>query len=111
MPRVAWPSVGLLALTGFAGCSGRSVDPGPPPEPAAAQTPPDPAERFRQPFDQATTDEVGPDQLPPPDRTVAGRSTAEVRETVERLWPTIQVADATGIPLSWTVALDTEFGP
>ena len=109
MTRVPWPAVGLLVVAGLAGCSARSGDPGPPPEPPAAAA--DPAERFNQSFDQAATDEVGPDQLPPPDRTVAGKSTAAVREAVERLWPTIRVADAAGTPVPWVVTLDTEEGP
>jgi cyclophilin family peptidyl-prolyl cis-trans isomerase len=108
MPRAPWPAAGLLALA-LAGCSGRPTEPAAPPDPPAAAAP-DPAERFTEPFPRATTDEVGPDQALPPDRTVAGRSTAEVREAVERLWPTIQVADAAGKPRSWTVTLDTEFG-
>lgn len=110
MSRVPWPAVGVLALAGLAGCSSRGPDPDPPPEASAAAAP-DPAERFNQPFDQATTDEVGPDQLPPPDRTIADKSTAEIREAVERLWPSIRVADAAGKPIPWTVTLDTSEGP
>lgn len=110
MPRVPWPAVVLLI--GLAGCSGRSAGPGPPaPEAPAADVAADPAARYDQPFNEATTDEVGPDQLPPPDRTVAGRSTADIRETVERLWPTIRLADPAGKPLAWSVTLDTEEGP
>ena len=111
MSRVLRPAAGLLALAGLVGCSGRCSPPDPPPETPAGEAAPDPGERFNQPFEKATTDEVGPDQLPPPDHTVAGKSTAEVRETVERLWPTIRLADAAGKPLSWTVTLDTAEGP
>lgn len=109
MPRVPCPAVGLLALTGLIGCSSPPADPKPTPE--AAPAPADPAERFRQTFDQAATTEVGPGQIAPPDKTVAGKSTAAVREEVERLWPTIEVADFEGTPRSWTVTLDTELGP
>ena len=110
MPRAPWPAIGLLALVGLIGCSAR------PTEPATTADPPaevlaDPTARFNEPFAKAATDEVGPDQLPPPDRTIAGRSTAEMREAVERLWPTIQVADARGKPLAWAVTLETELGP
>ena len=107
MPRAPWPAVWLLA--GLVGCSARPTEPAPPPDPPA-EAPTDPAARFNEPFTKATTDEVGPDQAFPPERTIAGRSTAEVREAVERLWPTIQIADPAGQPLSWTVTLDTEFG-
>ena len=110
MPRAPWPAAGLLALAGLAGCSARPAEPSPEPEPPA-EAAPDPAARFNEPFTRATTDEVGPDQRLPPDRSVAGRSTAEIRETVERLWPTIQIADTAGKPLPWTVTLDTELGP
>lgn len=107
MSRVPWPAIGLLLLVG---CSPRGPDPGPPEAPAAQATS-EPVDRFNQPFGEATTDEVGPDQLPPPDRTIAGKSTAEIRETVERLWPTIGIADAAGKPIPWTVNLDTSEGP
>ena len=110
MPRAPWPAAGLLALAALTGCSPRPTEPAAPPDPPA-EAAPDPAARFNEPFDRATTTEVGPDQALPPDRTVAGRSTAEFREAVERLWPTIQVADATGKPLSWTVTLETDLGP
>jgi peptidylprolyl isomerase len=108
---VHWPAVGLLTLAGLAGCSSHNSDPGPPTDaPAATEAAPDPAERFNQPFEKATTDEVGPDQLPPPDHTVAGKSTAVVREAVERLWPAIHIADAAGTPIRWTLTLDTGEG-
>ena len=111
MFRVRWPAAGLLTLAGLAGCSSHNSDPGPVPDAPAAEAAPDPAERFNQPFARATTDEVGPDQLPPPIHTVAGKSTAEIREAVERLWPTIQVADAAGKPIPWIVTFDTAEGP
>jgi cyclophilin family peptidyl-prolyl cis-trans isomerase len=109
-PRASWPAAGLLALVGLAGCSGPAADPNPTPDPTPGDVAPDPAERYDQPFTKAVTDEVGPDQLPPPDRTVAGRSTADLREAVERVWPTIKIAEA-GQPLPWVVALDTDAGP
>lgn len=110
MPRAPWPAIGLLALAGLVGCSDRPSEPAPQADPPA-EVPVDPAERFNEPFEKAATDEVGPDQRLPPDRSVAGRSTAEMREAVERLWPTIQIADAAGKPLAWTVTLDTDLGP
>jgi cyclophilin family peptidyl-prolyl cis-trans isomerase len=108
-PRAPWPAAGLLAVAGIAGCSDRPTEPAPPADPPAEVTP-DPAEKYDQPFIKAVTDEVGPDQLPPPDRTVAGRSTAELREAVEKVWPTIQIAEG-GKPVPWVVTLDTEAGP
>ena len=111
MPRAPWPAVGLMTLAGLVGCTRPSADPpAPPADLSAADVAPDPVERYDQPFTSAVTDEVGPDQLLPPDRTVAGKSTATLREAVEHIWPTIQVADA-GQPLKWVVTLDTELGP
>jgi cyclophilin family peptidyl-prolyl cis-trans isomerase len=110
MPRVSWPAVGLAILIGLAGCSARPAESESSPE-TPAETAVDPAVRFNQPFDQATTDEVGPDQLPPPDHTVAGKSTADMREAVERHWAKIQIADAAGQPIAWVVTLDTDEGP
>jgi peptidylprolyl isomerase len=102
-----WCLAGFLATLG---CSARPTEPSAREAPAA-EAKPDPAGRFEQPFATAVTDEVGPDQLPPPDRTVAGKSTAEIRDAVERLWPTIQLADKAGQPLPWAVTLDTDLGP
>jgi cyclophilin family peptidyl-prolyl cis-trans isomerase len=102
-----WCAAGLVAAVGCTSRLPESAAPDPPP----AETPANPAARFEEPFDQAVTEEVGRDQLPPPDRTVAGKSTAEVREAVERLWPAIRIADAAGQPLPWVVTLDTDLGP
>jgi peptidylprolyl isomerase len=101
-----WCAAGLLA---FLGCSSRPTEPAPP------QTPPpitksESDDRYEQPFSKAVTDEVGPDQLPPPTHTIAGKSTAEIREAVERLWPKIEIVDKAGQPLKWLVTLDTELG-
>jgi cyclophilin family peptidyl-prolyl cis-trans isomerase len=102
----------LLAVAALAGCTSRTAGP-PPAEPAAppADVAAAPEDRYDQPFDKATTTEVGEDQLPPVERTVAGKSTAAIREAVERLWPTIRLADAGGQPLRWSVTLETEEGP
>jgi cyclophilin family peptidyl-prolyl cis-trans isomerase len=102
-----WCAAGLLVSIG---CSSRPTEPANP-QPAASEAKSESDERFEQPFSKAVTDEVGPDQLPPPHRTIAGKSTAEIRETVERLWPSIQVAGPSGQPLPWVVTLETELGP
>lgn len=107
IPRTGWLALGLLAAA--AGCQRYSPEPEPVVAEAQAATA-NPAERYERPFNDAVTFEVGPDQLPPPDRTVAGTATADVRETVERLWPTVCVADAAGQPLPWVVTLETEVG-
>src|SRR3954452_15742812 len=108
MPRAPWSALVLLAL---AGCSRPSAEPAvvagdPPP----AEAVPDPQARYDEHFAKAVTDEIGPDQLLPPERTIADKSTGKLREEVERVWPTIQIADA-GKPRTCVVTLDTELGP
>lgn len=79
--------------------------------PAPANAPATPDERYTQTFAQATTTELGEEQQIPPDRTIAGKPTAPMREQIERLWPTIKLTDDDGKPLPWGVTLDTEEGP
>jgi peptidylprolyl isomerase len=101
----------LLLVAGLAGCTGRPVEVPPAGAPASpADVAPAPADRYDQPFDQAATHEVGEEQRPPVERTVAGKSTAAVREAVERTWATIRLTDADGRPVRWAVTLDTEEG-
>ena len=78
--------------------------------PIGAELAPTPADKFKQSFALAVTDEVGTDQRPPVDRTIAGKSTAALREEVERLWPTIQLVDEGVKPLPWVVTLETDTG-
>jgi cyclophilin family peptidyl-prolyl cis-trans isomerase len=101
----------LVAVAALAGCTSRTA------EPAAAETGPPPAEvapapenKYDLPFDKAVTDELAEDQLPPVERTVGGKSTAAVREAVERVWPTVRLADSDGRPVPWSVTLDTDAG-
>jgi cyclophilin family peptidyl-prolyl cis-trans isomerase len=101
----------LLIAVILAGCADRPSTP----TPATAQSSPAdvpeaPANKYDQPFAKAVTDEVGPDQLPPVENTVAGKSTARLRERVERLWPTIQLAGPEQKPLPWVVTLETSEG-
>ena len=108
--RAHWPFVGLLAVA-LEGCSRRPTEPAQPAtEVVAADSAPDSIKRFEQPFDQAVTTEVGTDQRLPPDRTLTDKSTAELREQVERIWPHIKIADADGKPRPWSVTLDTDLG-
>ncbi|HJZ90185.1 MAG TPA: peptidylprolyl isomerase [Gemmataceae bacterium] len=106
-----WHAFGLMAGLLAAGCTNNA----PPSPPAPADPPPveipaEPIDRYDQPFSKAATDQIGEDQRLPPDRTVAGKSTAVLREAVEREWPTIKLTDAAGKPLPWVVTLDTDAG-
>lgn len=106
--RAPWLAAGLLVAAGCAGCT---TEPAPPPtDPPPADIAADPADRYDQPFTTAVTDEVGPDQLPPVDHTLAGKSSAGLREAVERVWPTIKLTGADGQPLRWVVGLETDEG-
>ncbi|HKB02270.1 MAG TPA: peptidylprolyl isomerase [Gemmataceae bacterium] len=101
----------LVAVAALAGCTGRTAGPAsaePVPGPAEIAT--GPGNKYDQPFDKAITDELGEDQRPPVERTIGGKSSAGVREAVARAWPTIQLADADGKPIAWTVKLDTDAG-
>jgi peptidylprolyl isomerase len=69
-----------------------------------------PADRYDQPFAKAVTEDVGPDQILPPDCTIAGKSTAVLREAVEQDWPTIHLADAAGKSLVWGAIFETDQG-
>jgi cyclophilin family peptidyl-prolyl cis-trans isomerase len=102
----------LVLAAALAGCSGRTPDlPTAEAGPPSADVAPAPENKYDQPFDNAVADEIGPDQLPPVERTIGGKSTAAVREAVERVWPTIRLTDADGRPLPWSVTLDTDEGP
>lgn len=79
-------------------------------EPIGPELAPPPADIFNQSFSRAVTEEVGPDQRPPVDRTIAGKSTATLREEVERLWPMIQLVGEGEKPLPWVVTLETDAG-
>src|SRR5262245_52998257 len=98
-------AIGLLAAILAGGCGG------PNPEPSKATPDAAPAVDYDQPFDKAATDQIGEDQRLPPDRTIAGKPTAALRESVEQAWPTIRLTDATRKPVPWVVTLDTDTGP
>jgi cyclophilin family peptidyl-prolyl cis-trans isomerase len=100
----------LLTAT-LAGCSDRAV----PPAAARSTTsvadvPETPVDKYDQPFAKATTDEVGPDQLPPVERTIAGKSAAKLRDEVELIWPSIKLIGVDQRPLAWVVTIETDVG-
>lgn len=111
MPRAFGPVAGLL-IVALVGCTRQPVveSEAPPAEVPIVDPAADPIQRYQQPFDRAATTEVGRDQLLPPDRTVAGKSTAAMREQIERIWPDIKIADSTGKALPCFVSLETELG-
>jgi cyclophilin family peptidyl-prolyl cis-trans isomerase len=96
----------LVSLTG---CTDRPVETTAPSPTTTTDTALPSTNKYDQPFNQAVTDEVGPDQQLPPDQTIAGKSTARLRESVERAWPTIRLAES-GKPLPWIVTLHTDLG-
>jgi peptidylprolyl isomerase len=101
----------LLVAIALAGCTDR---PGTPvaatSTTAMAEVTESPADKYDQPFEKAVTFDVGPDQEPPVERTVAGKSAAKMRDEVERIWPTIKLVDSDQKPLPWVVTLETEQG-
>jgi cyclophilin family peptidyl-prolyl cis-trans isomerase len=108
--RSRWRAFGLAAGLLAAGCA-KNAPPSPPaPADPPVEAPADAADRYDQPFARAATDQIGEDQALPPDRTVAGKSTAVLREAVEQAWPTIKLTDASGKPLSRVVTLETDAG-
>ena len=99
--------------------TGCGAKPAEPPVAVATETPGSSAETpagtarkidFNIPFGQAVTEELGDDQLLPPDRTIAGKSTAPLREAVEKLWPKIQLVDKSGQPVPYVVTIETAEG-
>jgi peptidylprolyl isomerase len=93
-----------------AGCSNQSPQPPADPSAPARDIVEPPADKYDQPFTKSVTEDVGPDQLLPPDRTIAGKSTAVLREEVERVWPTIKIVDAAGKPHQWVAIFETDEG-
>jgi len=79
-------------------------------EPIGPELAPPPVAKFDQPFLRAVSEEVGPDQRPPVEQTIAGKSTAKLRDDVERIWPTITLVGEGEKPLPWVVVLETDAG-
>lgn len=100
--------LGLIAIA-VIGCDSKSTPTDKAPAANSAILQPAP-KNFDEPFATAAIDEVGPDQQPPVERTIAGKSTAQIRESVESLWPTIKLVDRDQKPLPWIANLDTDAG-
>jgi peptidyl-prolyl cis-trans isomerase B (cyclophilin B) len=105
MPRRVRTFATVAVLAAFIGCT--KPTPEPAAEPAATEVASGPEARYDQSFAQACSTDPGPDQLPPPSFTVAGKNTALLREAVEREWATIKLTDTS----TWTVTLETDLGP
>ncbi len=109
---------GLSAGITLSGCGSKAGDPPVAAIPAAESSPATPAGdatkpapvNLAVPFNQAVTDELGEDQLLPPDRTISGKATAPLREAVEKLWPTISLTDKSGRPQPYVVTIETDEG-
>lgn len=97
----------LLAIALLAGCT----RPAPTPKEDGPEVPiPEEGDRFEQSFEKACARTGGDDQLPPGDRTIAGKSTATLRQAIEKEWSSIRLVDSAGAHLPWTVQLETEQG-
>lgn len=63
-------------------------------------------------FAESTVSEEIPEgQSPPDDKTMSGRSTASVRQAVEKVWPTIALVGKDSKPIPYVVTLHTGEGP
>jgi cyclophilin family peptidyl-prolyl cis-trans isomerase len=105
---ISLPALALMFVA--VACSKPSSQPHADPSAPAANIAEPEVDKYDQPFVKAVTEDVGPDQLLPPDRTIAGKSTAVLREAVERVWPTIKIADAAGKPQPWVAIFETDEG-
>ena len=79
------------------------------PKSSAADSPE--AVNFDQSFSKAASTEVLEGQFVPPDVTVAGKRTGQLREAVEELWPKIKLIDAAGKPIVRVLHIETSEGP
>jgi len=108
----------IFFLTCLAGCERTHPAIGGPEEPAPAATigsaapaaaPVDPC--LQKTFAEATRPEPPADWQRPPDMTVTGKSVGKLYTQVASVWDTIRFVSATGKPLAYRAALDTELGP
>jgi len=74
-------------------------------------TPPAPTRKLNlnMPFTEAVSEESPGNQQLPPDRTMAGASTAKIRLEVQRLWDTVKFVE-NGKPVIFQAVYDTELG-
>ncbi len=71
----------------------------------------DPSKMVELSFDKAMIlDDVPEDQILPPDKTIAGKSTALIRKQVELQWPNIRLLDEKGKIKKFTVLMETDLG-
>lgn len=72
-----------------------------------------PDDKLHQSFEQACTIEFSADsgQQLPPDRTIAGKPTAQLNDAVYRAWSEIRFVSPAGKPLTYVATLNTELGP
>jgi peptidyl-prolyl cis-trans isomerase B (cyclophilin B) len=66
--------------------------------------------KLDQPFEVAVIEDNPGNQQPPVDITIAGRSTAELRISVQKMWSTIRFTTPSGKPIVHFAHFDTEFG-
>lgn len=108
---VRYRSTMLLLALALGGCTDHPSQPKSAESTATASETTDlPADKYEQTFSKAVTDEIGPDQQPPVDNTIAGKSAAKIRDEVEGLWPSIKLIDGDQKPLPWVVTLETDTG-
>jgi peptidyl-prolyl cis-trans isomerase B (cyclophilin B) len=115
--RVNWGLAGLVLASGSIGCGGKPAGhpaptvaiPGQATEAAAASA--TAQEPKALPFAQAVSEISSEEQLPPPDQTFNGLSTALVRVRVQRLWDSILFTAPAGKKIVYTAEIETDFGP
>ncbi len=83
--------------------------PTPPPAPPAEAVVP-PSSYAKAVFAEAVTENSPEEQSIPPERTLAGRATAKLREEVQRQFAKVDFTTPAGKRLAYTATLDTEYG-
>lgn len=77
----------------------------------AAVTTPSIEPKLDQPFSEAVFEDSPGNQQAPPDRTLAGKSTGQLRLEVQTLWETVRFVSPSGKPISYRAVLTTDHGP
>ena len=103
-----------LALAGLGGCGRTHSVESAIADPTATACPQEAtltwAADWNQPFEDAVTTQAPAGANLPVERTVAGKSTAQLRAAVEKAWPAVRLTDAAGRLAPIPVALDTAEG-